>query len=179
MTPYGIVYKDNLFALEHSCDIWQKRFGVLKSGSVIKVTAILSALALAFCAGMSLINSDEAVFYISTGIIMAVIFLFLYLFTNKNIYVKQIAKSRLNDEQKQAVLYDDKIILTTPYTKSEYYYDEVLYYENNNGILTLIFDAGAIPVSVYFSSVGKGDFKEFSRILDEKMRQMGKAGSKE
>lgn len=176
MTPYGIVYKDNLFALEQSCNIWQKKFGILKIGSIVKISAIFAAIIFAVCGVLSFVNKDEMLFYLYISVIMSAVFIFLTYFTNKLVYVKEIAKTRMNKEQKQAVLYEDKIVLTSPYIKSEFYYEDILYFEEKNGILTLIFDAGMVPTSIYSSCVGKGDYSEFCRIFKEKMSQIGKGG---
>lgn len=171
MTPYGIVYKDNLFALEHSCSVWQKKFGVLKIGSTLKISAIFALIIFSVCGILSLINNDDIFIYLYTSILMTAIFAFLTYYTNKLVYIKEIAKSRVKNEQKQAVIYDDKIVFTSPYAKSEFYYDEILYFEEKDGILTLIFDAGMIPVSIYSYGVGKGDYNEFCRLLKERINE--------
>lgn len=170
MTPYGIVYKNNPFALEQSCNIWQEKFGILKPSKLLALSAVYIAIIFLALSLMVVFGCDFFV-YISTALGLSGVFVFLIYFTAKNTYVKQIAKSKMSNEQKQAVLYDDKAVFVTPYTKYEFLYNEILYCHEKNGILTIILDSGMLPISIYSSCVGKGDFNEFCGILYTKLRE--------
>lgn len=176
MTPYGIVYKDNIFALEHSCLVWQKKYGVLRASSLIKTVAVITLLIFLINGALYLFNMQEADFLIFTSVFMSVLFAFLVYFSFKTTYVKQLAKGSMSLYQKQAVLFEDRIEFTAPYARSVFYYSEILCYEEKAGILTIIPDKGMLPISIYSSCVGKGSYNEFIRIFKEKM-SIGKGGN--
>ena len=176
MTPYGIVYKDNLFALEQSSLVWQKKVGVLRLTALIK--PILTEIILIFLINgtLFLLNREDAGFLIYTSLVMAVCFTFLTYFTFKTTYVRQLAKVNMTLYQKQAVLFEDRIEFKAPYSHSVFYYDEILYWQEAAGVLTIIIDKGMIPVSIYSSGVGKGSYDDFTRLFKEKMSHIGKEG---
>ncbi len=176
MTPYGIVYKDNIFALEQSCLVWQKKYGVLRASSLIKTTAIISVLIFLINGALFLLNMQEADLLFFTSVFMSILFAFLVYFSFKTTYVKQLAKGSMNLYQKQAVLFEDRIEFTSPYARSVFYYSEILCCEEKAGILTIIPDKGMLPISIYSSCVGKGNYDVFIRILKEKMN-IGKDGN--
>lgn len=174
MTPYGIVYKNNLFALTQSCVLWQEKFGVLKVGVILKIWGIFAAIIFATAGVMSLIFPDSMFLYLDISLILSGVFILTIYFHGKNGYAKRIAAAKMNNEQKQAVLYDDKIVFTSPYSKYEISYDEILYYSEKNGILTIIIDSGMLPISIYSSCVGKGNYHEFLDIFLNKMENTDK-----
>ncbi len=174
MTPYGIVYKDNLYALEQSCLIWQKKMGLLRASSLIKPIAIEIILVFLINGALFLFDKDSVGFLAYTSVVMAVCFAFLTYFTFKTTYVRQLAKVNMALYQKQAVLYEDRIEFKSPYSRSVFYYDEILYCEEENGILTIIIDKSMLPISIYNSCVGKGSYEEFNRIFKEKMDSLHK-----
>ena len=47
MTPYGIVYRDNPYALQKSVEIWQKKFGVFNISAFLKIGGISAVILLA------------------------------------------------------------------------------------------------------------------------------------
>ncbi len=178
MTPYGIVYKDNLYALEQSCLVWQKKYGVLRASALIKPIAIETILVFLINGALFLFNKDDAGFLIYTSVVMAVCFAFLTYFTFKTTYVRQLAKVNMTLYQKQAVIFEDRIEFKSPYSRSVFYYDEILYCEEKAGVLTIIIDKSMLPISIYSSCVGKGNYDEFTRLLKEKMgaAYIGKEG---
>lgn len=169
MIPYGIVYKDNLYALEQSCLIWQKKIGVLRAAALIKPIAIETILVFLINGALFLFNKEDADFLIYTAVVMSVCFAFLTYFTFKTTYVIQLAKVNMALYQKQAVLFEDRIEFKSPYSRSVFYYDEFIYCEEKNGILTIIIDKSMLPISIYSSCVGKGSYDEFTKLLKEKM----------
>lgn len=180
MIPYGIVFKDNLYALEQSCLIWQKKYGVLRASSLIKTTAIITVLIFLINGALYFLNKEEIGFLLYTSVLMSVIFAFLVYFTFKTTYVKQLAKGNMTLYQKQAVIFEDRVEFTSPYSRSVFYFSEILSCEEKAGILTIIPDKGMLPISIYSSCVGKGNYDEFTRILKEKIgtgRYIGKDGN--
>lgn len=176
MTPYGIVYKDNLYALEQSCLVWQKKFGMLRASALIKPVAIEILLVFLINGALFLLDKENGGFLIYTSVVMAVCFAFLTYFTFKTTYVRQLSKVNMAVYQKQAVLFEDRIEFKAPYSHSVFYYDEILYWQETAGVLTIIIDKGMIPVSIYSSGVGKGSYDDFTRLFKEKMSHMGKEG---
>ncbi len=176
MTPYGIVYKDNLFALEQSCKIWQKKFGVLRTSVLLRVIALIEIPVIIVLSVLFIINDNIASGILSTLFIMALVAA-CYFVTSKS-YIKQIARENISPYQKQAVIFEDRIEFTTPYSKASYPFSEIVYCEEFEGVITVIFDSGTIPVSIYKSGVGKGSYDEFSFMLRDKIigSETGKAG---
>ncbi len=176
MTPYGIVYKDNLFALEQSCKIWQKKFGVLRTSVLLKIIALLEIPVIIVSPVLFVLNDNIVLGILSTLLIMVLVAVG-YFITSKS-YIKQMARQNISPYQKQAVIFEDRIEFTTPYSKSVYTFDEVIYCEEYEGVITIIIDSGTIPVSIYKSGVGKGSYDEFSFMLRDKIigSETGKAG---
>lgn len=168
MTPYGIVYKDNSYALEHSCKIWQKKYGVMKPSSLFKAIAFLE-VPIILITLVNLLFERNIVSFILYTLIMSLYAAVLTYITANTVFVKHMARNNMTLYQKQAVIFDDRIEFTSPYAKSVYSYDEILYYEENADIITLVLDTGALPVSIYKACVGKGSYDEFSRLLREKL----------
>ena len=169
MTPYGIVYKDNLYALEQSCLVWQKKVGLLRLSALIKPILLEIIFVFLINGALFLLNKDDAGFFLYTSVVMAVCFAFLTYFTFKTTYVRQLAKVNMVLYQKQAVLFENRIEFKSPYSRSVFYYDEILHWEEKAGILTIIIDKSMLPISIYGSCVGKGSYDEFTRLFSEKM----------
>ena len=169
MTPYGIVYKDNIYALEQSCLVWQKKVGLLRVSALIKPILLETILVFLINGALFLLNKDDAGFLIYTSVIMVLCFAFLTYFTFKTTYVRQLAKGNITLYQKQAVLFEDRIEFKSPYSRSVFYYDEILYCEEKDGIITIIIDKSMLPISIYSCCIGKGSYDSFSAILREKL----------
>lgn len=166
MTPYGIVYKENIYAFEESIRVWQKKFGVLKLSTFIKISAVLWALAAVITVALYLLGIDA---------IYAVIYIVLTVITNifvwigiRNGYIKQISKANYQPTEKQIVLFDDRMEITTGYGKGTYFYDEILMVYERNSIITIILDSGATPYCVSMPDIKKGDYRIFTQLLKEK-----------
>jgi len=166
MTPYGIVYNENIHAFEESVKVWQKKFGVLNAKTFLKISAVLWALAVVVTVVLYLaeIDATYAVFY---AVLTLFVNIFSY-FTAKNGYIKQICHGNFQPVQKQIVLFDDRMEITTGFTKGTYYYDEIVFVHEKNGIITIIIDKGAVPYCVCAHSIIKGDYRIFASVLKEK-----------
>ena len=165
MTPYGIVYRDNPYALQKSVEIWQKKFGVYNAPVFIKIGGISAVILLIVNLLLGFSYSENFLAYISTFIIMLVLTFVLIYTVVKNTYIKQMALTNTQKDEKQIVLYDDRLEYGTGYTKAVYYYSDVAYCCESGDVITIITDTAAIPLSVQKSSISKGDYQEFSRIL--------------
>ena len=165
MTPYGIVYRENPYALQKSVEIWQKKFGVFNLPTFIKIGSISAVILLAVNLLLGIFSEDGILTYMSSFVIMLVLtFVLIYMISN-NTYVKQMALTNTQKEDKQIVLYEDRLEYGTEYTRANYYYSDIVYCSESDDVITIITDTAAIPVSVPKNSIIKGSYEEFSFIL--------------
>ncbi len=166
MTPYGIVYNESIHAFEQGVKVWQKKFGVLKSRTFLKISAALWALAIVATVVLYAAEIDitYAMFY---WFLTLCVNIFSY-FTTKNSYVRQICRANYQPHEKQIVLFEDRLEITTGYGKGCYYYDEIILVHESKGIITIIIDEGAAPYCVFAHGIKKGDYRKFASILREK-----------
>ena len=165
MTPYGIVYRDNPYALQKSVEIWQKKFGVLNVLTFIKIGGMSAVVLLAVNLVLGLFAESGILTYLSSFVVMLVLTIFFIYTVIKNTYIKQMALANTQKEDKQIVIYDDRLEYGTGYTKAVYYYSDMVYCCECNEVITIITDTAAMPFSVQKSSVLKGDYQEFSSLL--------------
>lgn len=165
MTPYGIVYRDNPYALQKSVEIWQKKFGVFNISAFLKIGGISAVILFAVNLILGLFTEDGIFTYLGSFLIMLILtFVLIYMVVN-NTYVKQMALTNTQKEDKQIVLYEDRMEYGTGYTRAVYYYSDIVFCHEQADILTIITDTAAIPLSVQKSSVSKGSYDEFTSIL--------------
>ena len=169
MTPYGIVYRDNPYALQKSVEIWQKKFGVFNIPTFLKIGGISAVILLAVNLILGLFAENGIMTYMSSFIIMAVLSFVLVYMVVKNTYVKQMALANTQKEDKQIVLYEDRMEFGTGYTRAIYYYSDIVLCSESSGVITIITDTAAMPLSIQKSSVSKGSYDEFSFILRKNM----------
>ena len=177
MTPYGIVYRDNPYALQKSVEIWQKKFGVFNLPVFLKIGGISAIVLLAVNLLLGFFSEDGALTYMSSFVIMLILtFVLIYMVVN-NTYVKQMALANTQKEDKQIILYDDRLEFGTGYTRATYYYSDIVLCREEADIITIITDTAAMPFSIQKSSVSKGSYDEFSfilrRVLGGKYQYMG------
>lgn len=169
MTPYGIVYRDNPYALQKSVEIWQKKFGVFNIPTFLKIGGLSALVLLAVNLLLGVLSQDGIFTYISSFIIMTVlVFVLIYVITN-NTYVKQMSLANTQKEDKQIVLYEDRLEFGTGYTRATYYYNDIVLCHEEADVITIVTDTAAMPLSVQKSSVSKGSYDEFSFILRKYM----------
>ena len=169
MTPYGIVYRDNPYALQKSVEIWQKKFGVFNIPTFLKIGSISAIVLLAVNLLLGFFSEDGIFTYISSFLIMTVlVFLLIYMVTN-NTYVKQMSLANTQKDDKQIILYEDRLEFGTGYTRAIYYYSDIVLCHEKADVITIVTDTAAMPLSVQKSCVSKGSYDEFSFILRKNM----------
>ena len=169
MTPYGIVYRDNPYALQKSVEIWQKKSGVFNITTILKIGGLSAVLLLVVNLLLGIFTEDGIITYLSSFVIMAILtFVLVYMIIN-NTYVKQMAIANTQKEDKQIVLYDDRMEFGTGYTRAVYYYSDIVLCREEAGIITIVADTAAIPFSIQKNSVSKGSYDEFSIVLRKVM----------
>ena len=165
MTPYGIVYRDNPYALQKSVEIWQKKYGVFNIPTFLKIGLLSILMLIPVNILLAYMNKEDlGVFFIMFAGIIVLTFVLIYIVTN-NTYVKQMALTNSQKEDKQIVLYEDILEYGTGYTKAIYYYSDIVYCCECADTITIITDTAASPLSVQKASVKKGDYQEFSNVL--------------
>ena len=167
MTPYGIIYRESPYSYEQSVGIWQKKFGVMKLSLLIKIALAINVVVgvLYFAAGYIL--KDYTYFYIFPVHFIAN-FVSVYMIM-KSTNIKSVASQCIQKTDVQLVFYDDKIVFTTPYSKSEYYYDELVYCKEKSGCITIVVDEGVAPISLQREFIKTGDYFRVKQILFEKL----------
>ncbi len=169
MTPYGIVYRDNPYALQKSVEIWQKKFGVFNIPTFLKIGGVSAVVLLAVNLILGLFAENGIMTYMGSFVIMAVLsFVLIYMIVN-NTYVKQMALANTQKEDKQIVLYEDRLEFGTGYTRATYYYSDIVLCSESSDVITIITDTAAMPLSIQKSSVSQGSYDEFSFILRKYM----------
>ena len=169
MTPYGIVYRDNPYALQKSVEIWQKKFGVFNIPTFLKIGGISAVILLAINLLLGYLSDQGIISYILTFVFMIIFVFVLIYMTINNTYVKQMALANTQKEDKQIVLYEDRLEFGTGYTRATYYYSDIIFCSEESDIITIIVDNAAMPFSVQKNSVSKGSYDEFSFILRKYM----------
>ena len=169
MTPYGIVYRDNPYALQKSVEIWQKKFGVFNLPVFLKIGGLSAIVLFAVNLLLGYFSEDGILTYMSSFAVMLILtFVLIYMVIN-NTYVKQMSLANTQKEDKQIVLYDDRLEFGTGYTRATYYYSDIILCREEADIITIITDTAAMPFSIQKSSVSKGSYDEFSFILRKYM----------
>lgn len=168
MTPYGILYKENILSFEESIRIWQQKCGILKKSSLIKLFLLLFVEIAAAASVLVLMKAD--LFFVTlilvTGIAVSVMNYFMV--------IKRVTKNtalmnfRPADSLKQIVLFEERLEYTSSYGKARYFYDEIKCVHEKNGIITIILEKEVIPCSVPFMGIKKGDYRRFTEILKQK-----------
>lgn len=167
MTPYGIIYRESPYSYEQSVEIWQRKYGVMKLSLLIKISLAINALiaCLYFAAGYIL--KDSSYFYIFPIHFIAT-FISVYM-VMRTTNIKSVASQCMQRTDVQIVFYDDRFILTTPYSRSEYYYDELIHCEEKNGCITIIVDTGVAPISLQKEFIKRGDYYCVTDILRSRL----------
>ena len=137
MTPYGIVYRDNPYALQKSVEIWQKKFGVFNLPVFLKIGGISAVILLAINLLLGYLSDQGIISYILTFVFMIIFVFVLIYMTINNTYVKQMALANTQKEDKQIVLYEDRLEFGTGYTRATYYYSDIIFCSEESDIITI------------------------------------------
>ena len=170
MTPYGILVKDDIYSFEKSLTFRQKKFGEMKPSYIIKLSLLMCLIAAPVFAAVGIILKDKmyAFYYL---IQCGATFFTVYSVTKTETVIKPTrASGTIAKGQFQIILYEDRLIYGTPYSRGEYYYDEIVCCNEENGILTIIINKDFAPVSVCSEQLIKGNYGVFCGILREKLR---------
>ncbi len=173
MTPYGIVYKDKVPALNEGAEIWRKRSGFIKKKYCI-LSIILAAISI-IAVNLVIFNfrEDKDVYITSTLIltVMEIISVSFLLKSSLRRNVRNVFGTTSSGNLKQAVLRENDVEFSTPYSKSNYFYEEIEMVIEGINSLNIIVEKGNLPICISKSGVLKGEAEKFILILKEKMRE--------
>lgn len=172
MTPYGIVYKDKLPALNEGAEIWNKKSGFIsKKYFIISVIlASLSIIAVNFI--IFNLRTDKDVYATASLLVtvMEIISVSFLLKSSLRKNIKNVFGTVSNDNLKQAVLRENDMEFSTAYSKSNYYYEEIEKVIEGINSVNIIVEEGNIPVCISKNGIIKGEAEKFLIILKEKMK---------
>ena len=169
MTPYGILVREDSYSFEKALTFRQKKFGEMKPSYLIRLSLLMCLIAAPVFAAVGIILKDKmyAFYYL---IQCAATFFTVYTVTKNETVIKPARAMYNTVSEFQIVLYEDRLIYGTPYSRGEYYYDEIVCCNEENGILTIIINKDFAPVSVCSEQLIKGNYGVFCGILREKLR---------
>lgn len=172
MTPYGIVYKDTVPALNEGAEIWRKKTGIISRKYFI-IAVLLASLSIVAVNLIIFYFREEkelystATLFLTVTEIISVIFL-LRSALRKNI--KNIFSTSSSKGLKQAVLREYDVEFSTPYSKSNYFYEEIEGVIEGVNSLCIIVEKGNLPICISKSGIAKGEAEKFSSVLKEKIQ---------
>ena len=173
MTPYGIVYKDAVPALNEGAEIWRKYLNVIGKKYYILSYLLISVSITAVNSIILYFREDKEMHIPITVIITLMEIISLYfLFTSvskrsaKNIFLTTNSGKGL----KQAVIRESDMEFSTPYSKSNYFYEEIDRVVEGIFSLNIYVEEGNLPVCISKNSVEKGEIDIFISLLKEKMK---------
>ena len=167
MAPYGIIYTDGAYSFEQSVSLWQKKFGVMKISQLIKITLTINVILAVIYALAAIVLKDKTYLlsYIMQFFATAAIVYSVMKATN----VKNMAMQCRQKGDIQIVFYHDRLIVTMPYSQSEYYYDELCCCFEKNGTLTVVVDESVAPLSISNICIKKGSYERVCDILRSRL----------
>ena len=172
MTPYGIVYSDNIISLGESRKQWLKKEKIVNKAEffkgyllIILLLAAANALIFAFSKDA---NLSDTVFSFAVEALFSLILFFISLFKIKENSYTQICYN--DKEKKQIVLKENSAVFTAPFRQSEYFYEEIESVVETENTITFFFDSKySFPVYVSKNNVEKGEAGTFANILYQKI----------
>ena len=172
MTPYGIVYKDTVPAINEGAEIWRKSSGFIsKSKFILGFAAAAVSVAAVNLIILNFRADKEAFIPVSLMItVMEIISVFFLLRSSLRKNVKNVFGAVSYKGLRQAVLRENDIEFSTPYSKSNYFYNEIERVIEGVNSLCIIVEKGNLPVCISKSGIIKGEAEGFILILREKMK---------
>ncbi len=169
MTPYGIVYSDNIISLNECKKQWLKYEKTFYLPSFLIGYAVIAALIILGNILLILFDVEMISDYYYMVITEMIFSFIIYLFSVRKIKESFFKAALFSKEKKQVVLRENSVVFTAPYRQSEYFYDELDFIiETENTIMFFIDSKYSYPTYVSKNSTEKGDFDLFKKILAEK-----------
>ncbi|MBQ3137407.1 MAG: hypothetical protein IJB74_08010 [Clostridia bacterium] len=173
MTPYGIVYKDTVASLNEGAEIWRKNLNKISKKYFILSYLLISASVVAVNFAILCFRTEKDIYIPTTVLItlMEIISLYFLLISVSKRNAKNIFLStNSNKSFKQAVIRENDMEFSTPYSKSNYFYEEIDKVVEGIFSLNIYVEEGNLPVCISKNSVEKGDIDMFISLLREKIQ---------
>lgn len=172
MTPYGIVYKDNLSSLNEGSEIWRKKSDIISKKALVVSLLLISLSIIAVNFIIFQFRTDKEFYSLATLILtaMEIVSVFFLLKSTLRRNVKNIFTTSSTKGLKQAVLRENEIEFSTPMSKSNYFYEEIEEVVEGVNSVNIIVEKENLPVCISKSGIEKGEIESFILILKEKMK---------
>ncbi len=172
MTPYGIVYRDTAAGFNEGAEIWQKKSGfVNKKYFALAMVLICISIVCVNCI-IFYFRTDKDIYSVATFFVtlMEIISVYFILKSSIRKNVKNLFAKNSTKNLKQALLREKDIEFATPYSKSNYFYEEIEMVIEGVNSVNIIIENSNLPVCISKSGVIKGEGEKFILILKEKMK---------
>lgn len=172
MTPYGIVYKDTTAAFNEGAEIWNKKSGFVNKKHFIVALIFIFLSVIAVNGIIFYFRTDKEIYTTVTFFVtvMEIISVYFLLKSNLKKNIKNVFGSSFSKGLKQAVLRENDVEFSTPYSKSNYFYEEIEGVIEGVNSINIIVEKGNLPICISKSGVIKGETEKFILILKEKMQ---------
>lgn len=172
MIPYGIVYKDTPVALREGATLWEKKSGIISKTKTVFAAILISFFIIAVNTAILFYGGEAEVYFFNTVILT--VFEIVATTVLLASTVKKQAKNtfiQVNTSlmKKQAILRENDIEFSTPYSRSNYYYDEIETAVEGIHCINIVIDKNSLPVCISKLGVEKGETETFKNLLKEKL----------
>lgn len=169
MLPYGIVINQDRFSLQQAIMLWQRKFGILKTKSIL-LFCVLPAAAFSLIYAFAILLLDKENSFTAIFIAAAIYFIILSIYIALNaIRSAKEFSATTRSTRMQLVLKQDVLEITTEFSKDIIPYGEIDFCFEKNFLLTLIYDKKSLPVAVSKMLTEKGDYDMFVSLLKNKV----------
>ena len=176
MMSNSIVFKKNENINLRAVELWQEKYGVLRTNYRFFLTFGLCLL-VAFFSFFSMYFEED---YTTVGTFLFVALqtlVFTYMI-NRTIKVKIVPEMAKNadlrirecSDKTQITLRENDFEIKTQYKKTNYFYDEVERCFDMGDFCVIVVDRYAYPVIIPFISLVEGEKEAFSALLEEKLQ---------
>lgn len=172
MIPYGIVYKDNPMALKEGATLWEKKSGIISKTKIFLAAFLISVFLIAVNAAILFYGGEVEVYLLNS------VFLTLFEIIAASVMLVVTVKKQARNTfiqvntslmKKQAVLRENDVEFSTPFSRSNYFYGEIEKAVEGIHCINIFIDKNSLPVCISKSGVEKGEMSVFINLLKEKL----------
>ena len=182
MTSYSIVFKKSDAINNQAVDLWQKKYGMLRTSFRFALIFIFNVLAA--CLTFSAMYFEEGFEILGVIIFIAIqtlAFTFIIDRTLKTKIVPEMSKNadlriKACSDKTEITLRDEDFEVKTQYKRINYFYDEVKKCIDMGNFCIIVIDEYAYPIIISYISLTEGDKDAFSALLKEKLQEKYESG---
>lgn len=165
MLPYGIIVKQNKIAMQQSLMVWQRKYGLLRPGKFLSVSAfIITLFVIIFSTVLYVTEKEFSVYMFASELIMSLMIVITFMFLTAVKTVREYA-TNMKETKIQLILREETVEITTEFSKEVVPYNEIDLCYEKDFLLTLIYDKNNFPVSLSKTSFEKGNYDTFCSLL--------------